>query len=60
MSVRHTCRITISNRTAPLSRKELAGFGENGLKETDFREVWDNEDEKVRFIVEYLREDPKR
>lgn len=39
----------------PLSRKDLSRFGENGLIETDFREFWDEEDEK-RFVVEYVRE----
>jgi hypothetical protein len=43
----------------PLSRRELARFAENGLMETDFREIWDDEDEQIRFVVEYVREDSK-
>ena len=43
----------------PLSRRELARFAENGLIEIDFREIWDDEDEQIRFVVEYVREDSK-
>src|SRR4051812_48922319 len=43
----------------PLSRSELARFAENGLIEIDFREIWDDEDEQIRFVVEYVREDSK-
>jgi hypothetical protein len=39
----------------PLSRRDLSRFGENGLREVGFQEVWDEEDEKRRFIVEYER-----
>ena len=40
----------------PLSRQDLSRFGENGLTEKDFREFWDDEDERTRFVVEYVRE----
>jgi SAM-dependent methyltransferase len=40
----------------PLSRRDLSRFGENGLREAGFQEVWDEEDEKRRFIVEYVRD----
>lgn len=40
----------------PLSKRDLSRFGENGLREVGFQEVWDEEDEKRRFIVEYVRE----
>ena len=39
----------------PLSRRDLMRFGENGLKQTDFVEMWDDEDEQLRFVVEYER-----
>ena len=41
----------------PLSRSDLMRFQENGLKEIDFSEFWDEEDEKLRFLVEYSQED---
>jgi SAM-dependent methyltransferase len=40
----------------PLSRKDLSRFAGDGLVQTDFQEYWDDEDEQIRFIVEYLRE----
>lgn len=40
----------------PLSKRDLSRFGENGLREVGFQEVWDEEDEKRRFIVEYRRD----
>ena len=40
----------------PLSREDLARFGENGLREVAFQDIWDEEDEQRRFIVEYRRE----
>ena len=39
----------------PLSRKDLLRFEENGLKQIDFDEVWDEEEEQLRFVVEYKR-----
>lgn len=39
----------------PLSRKDLSRFVENGLKQIDFQEFWDEEDEQKRFVVEYVR-----
>jgi SAM-dependent methyltransferase len=39
----------------PLSRRDLQQFEEDGLKQTDFVEMWDDEDEQVRFVVEYER-----
>jgi len=39
----------------PLSRLDLKRFDENGLNQTDFVEMWDDEDEQLRFIVEYER-----
>ncbi len=40
----------------PLSRKDLSRFDENGMVQIDFQEYWDDEDEQIRFVVEYLRE----
>jgi SAM-dependent methyltransferase len=40
----------------PLSRIELSRFEENGLREVGFQDLWDEEDEQRRFIVEYRRE----
>jgi SAM-dependent methyltransferase len=40
----------------PLSRRDLSRFVENGLVQLTFSEIWDEEDEQTRFIVEYLRE----
>ena len=40
----------------PLSRKDLSRFDENGLIETSFAEMLDDEDEGVRrFVVDYKR-----
>jgi len=39
----------------PLSRNDLSGFEENGLIQTYFEEIWDEEDEQKRFVVEYAR-----
>lgn len=39
----------------PLSRRDLSGFERNGLTPIDFNEVWDEEDEQKRFVVEYRR-----
>ncbi len=39
----------------PLSREDLSRFGENGLREIAFQDIWDEEDEQRRFIVEYQR-----
>ncbi|MGD9562183.1 MAG: class I SAM-dependent methyltransferase [Pyrinomonadaceae bacterium] len=39
----------------PLSREELARFGENGLTEESFDDIWDAEDEQRRFVIEYRR-----
>ena len=39
----------------PLSRNELSRFEENGLTQTYFEEIWDEEDEQKRFVVEYAR-----
>jgi SAM-dependent methyltransferase len=39
----------------PLSRKDLLRFGENGLTEIEFDEIWDEEEEQLRFLVEYRR-----
>lgn len=39
----------------PLSKRDLSRFGEHGLVQTDFQEMWDEEDEERRFVVEYLR-----
>ncbi|MGD9589167.1 MAG: class I SAM-dependent methyltransferase [Pyrinomonadaceae bacterium] len=39
----------------PLSRKDLSRFGENRLEEVSFQDLWDDEDEQRRFIVEYRR-----
>lgn len=39
----------------PLSREELARFGENGLAEESFDDIWDAEDEQRRFVIEYRR-----
>ena len=40
----------------PLSKRDLSRFEENGLRQLDFQEFWDEEDEQRRFVVEYLRE----
>lgn len=40
----------------PLSKHDLSRFGENGLREAGFEDLWDEEDEQRRFIVEYVRE----
>lgn len=40
----------------PLSRKDLSRFGENGLEKVSFQDLWDEEDEQRRFVVEYRRE----
>lgn len=40
----------------PLSRKDLSRFGENGLIETSFQDLRDDEDEQRRFIVTYKRD----
>lgn len=39
----------------PLSKGDLSRFIENGLRETDFQEFWDEEEEQRRFVVEYER-----
>lgn len=39
----------------PLSRKDLSRFEKNGLTQADFNEIWDEEDEQRRFVVEYER-----
>lgn len=39
----------------PLSREDLSRFDENGMVETSFQDVWDEEDEQRRFIIEYQR-----
>ena len=40
-----------------LSRKDLSRFEANGLRQTNFEEMWGDEDEPVkRFVVEYERE----
>ncbi|MBV9216376.1 MAG: class I SAM-dependent methyltransferase [Acidobacteria bacterium] len=39
----------------PLSRRELSRFGENGLEQGEFEEIWDEEDEQKRFIIRYRR-----
>jgi SAM-dependent methyltransferase len=39
----------------PLSRKDLSRFETDGLKQIDFQEYWDEEDEQRRFVVEYIR-----
>lgn len=39
-----------------LSRKDLSQFEKNGLKQTHFEEMWDEEEPPVRrFVVEYQR-----
>ncbi len=40
----------------PLSRQDLSRFEENGLREIGFEDIWDEEDEQRRFVVEYERE----
>lgn len=39
----------------PLSRRDLSRFADNGLEEIDFQEIWDEEDEQTRFVVEYTQ-----
>jgi len=39
----------------PLSRKELSRFEANGLIQTCFEEICDEEDKQKRFVVEYAR-----
>ena len=39
----------------PLSKRDLSRFEENGLREVGFQDLWDDEDEQRRFIVEYER-----
>jgi len=39
----------------PLSRHDLSRFEENGLTQVDFNEIWDAEDEQLRFVVEYRK-----
>jgi len=39
----------------PLSRHDLSRFEENGLTQLDFNEIWDAEDEQLRFVVEYRK-----
>lgn len=39
----------------PLSREDLSRFSKNGLREIAFQDIWDDEDEQRRFIVEYER-----
>ncbi len=40
----------------PLSRRDLARFGENGLTETSFQTMPGEDDEPERFVVTYVRE----
>lgn len=40
----------------PLSKQDLSRFGENGLREIELRDIWDDEDEQRRFIVEYEKD----
>jgi SAM-dependent methyltransferase len=40
----------------PLSKSDLSRFEANALREIDFQEFWDEEDEQRRFVVEYERE----
>jgi SAM-dependent methyltransferase len=40
----------------PLSKRDLTRFEKNGLREIDFQEIWDEEDEQRRFVVEYVRD----
>ena len=40
----------------PLSKQDLSRFGENGLREIELRDIWDEEDEQRRFIVEYEKD----
>jgi len=42
----------------PLSRADLARFEQNGLRETDFQDIWDDEDEQRRFLLQYTRRRP--
>jgi SAM-dependent methyltransferase len=39
----------------PLSKRDLSRFEQNGLTQIDFQEIWDDEDEQRRFLVEYRR-----
>jgi SAM-dependent methyltransferase len=39
----------------PLSKRDLSRFAKNGLQELDLQEIWDEEDEQRRFVVEYVR-----
>lgn len=39
----------------PLSRRDLGRFEEKGLRQTDFTEMVDDEDEQRRFVIEYQR-----
>jgi len=39
----------------PLSKRDLSRFAENGLREVGLQDLWDEEDEQRRFIVEYRR-----
>jgi len=40
----------------PLSKRDLSRFVENGLREIGFQDIWDEEDEQRRFVVEYKRD----
>jgi SAM-dependent methyltransferase len=40
----------------PLSKRDLTRFEKNGLREIEFRDLWDEEDEQRRFVVEYVRD----
>jgi SAM-dependent methyltransferase len=40
----------------PLSKRDLSRFAKNGLQELDLQEIWDEEDEQRRFVVEYVRD----
>lgn len=43
----------------PMSRRDLSRFEENGLIQTSFSEMPGEDDEPPRFVVEYLRTDPR-
>jgi hypothetical protein len=40
----------------PLSREDLSGIEQAGLKEVEFNEVRDDVDDERRFVVHYRRE----
>ena len=39
----------------PLSRRDLSRFDANGLRQLSLQEIWEPENEQLRFVIEYER-----